>query len=372
MNFGIDVSKWQGDFDFKEAKREGIEFAVIKGGGGDGGLYTDSRFEENYKKCKETEIPVGAYWFGNALSNEEAKREAEYFYNYILKGRQFELPVYIDVESPAMLALGKDKLTEIVDLWCSYLENKGYFVGIYSSVYAFSVYMDDNKLKKYTHWVAQWAEKCTYPFTDILGIWQFGGDVNLLRSNIVSGVVCDQNYMYQNFVDVIKSGKFNGFGDTPNTDTGESDDNSIPASTQNKAGVKDIALEVIRGLWGVGTSRKEALTSAGYDYSEVQETVDKILAGTYKEPSSEALGNVGQIRENENAGDKENIQTFSPGDMVELTYDAVVYGTEKQFAEFVYSKELYILEISKNRAVISTSPDGDVTGAVDVKYLKKI
>ena len=29
--FGIDVSKWQGNFDFKQAKSEGVEFVILSG-----------------------------------------------------------------------------------------------------------------------------------------------------------------------------------------------------------------------------------------------------------------------------------------------------------------------------------------------------
>ena len=36
QRFGIDVSHWQGDFNFANAKNnEGVEFAIIKAGGGD-------------------------------------------------------------------------------------------------------------------------------------------------------------------------------------------------------------------------------------------------------------------------------------------------------------------------------------------------
>ncbi len=38
-----------------------------------------------------------------------------------------------------------------------------------------------------------------------------------------------------------------------------------------------IALEVIDGKWGNGSSRKDKLTSAGYDYKAVQREVNKIL-----------------------------------------------------------------------------------------------
>ena len=63
---------------------------------------------------------------------------------------------------------------------------------------------------------------------------------------------------------------------------------------------------------------------------------------------------------------------FAVGDRVQLIPDAVVYGTSKRFAEFVYKKTLYVREISNNRIVISTIPTGAVTGAVDKKYLKKV
>ena len=45
QKFGIDVSHWQGDFNFARAKsNEGVEFAIIKAGGGDAGLYKYSKF----------------------------------------------------------------------------------------------------------------------------------------------------------------------------------------------------------------------------------------------------------------------------------------------------------------------------------------
>ena len=42
--FGIDTSRWQGNFDFKSAKNnEGVDFAIIKAGGADDGLYEDRK-----------------------------------------------------------------------------------------------------------------------------------------------------------------------------------------------------------------------------------------------------------------------------------------------------------------------------------------
>lgn len=40
----------------------------------------------------------------------------------------------------------------------------------------------------------------------------------------------------------------------------------------------DIALEVINGKWGNGTTRKKRLTAAGYDYKAIQKIVNDLLA----------------------------------------------------------------------------------------------
>ena len=349
--FGIDISKWQGNFDFKKAAKEGVTFAILKGGGGDNGLYTDSKFENNYAEAKKNGIPVGVYWFSKALSVDEAAKEADYFYKNVLRKKQFELPVFIDVEHKSMLELGKDKLTEIVKAWCDKLETLGFWVGIYSTVYAYSAYMNDNELERYTHWVAQWAEECTYPKTDILGVWQFGGETNLIRRNTVADVVCDQNYMYRDFPSLIKERGLNGFDfDEPII--------SIPKS------VETLAKEVIDGKWGNGNDRKIRLENAGYDYEDVQNLVNLITEGMQNFPAStKPTANTPPQPKPDN--------TVRAGDLVRLANDATIYGTDKRFAPFVYNSLLYVRELKDNRAVISIVAEGPVTGAVDVQYLTK-
>ena len=51
----------------------------------------------------------------------------------LLKGKQFELPIYYDVENNERQgSLSKTQLTNIVDRFCSIIQNAGYFVGYYS------------------------------------------------------------------------------------------------------------------------------------------------------------------------------------------------------------------------------------------------
>ena len=56
-------------------------------------------------------------------------------------------------------------------------------------------------------------------------------------------------------------------------------------STQSKKSVETIAKEVIQGKWGNGTSRKVKLEKAGYNYSEVQTAVNKLLGTPSKTPA---------------------------------------------------------------------------------------
>ena len=41
---------------------------------------------------------IGVYWFTTARSVAEAMEEAEYFYKNCLKGKKFDMPIYLDVE----------------------------------------------------------------------------------------------------------------------------------------------------------------------------------------------------------------------------------------------------------------------------------
>ena len=261
--FGIDVSKWQGDFDFEKAKDEGVKFAVLRGAYSCG---KDIKFEQYYKACKALDIPVGVYHYSMAKNVTEARTEANFLIENVLKGKQFEYPIYMDVEDKVQSALGKEKLTDIVTAFCDTVERAGYYVGIYSSTSFFKTYMNLNELERFDKWVGQWTKACTYPGD--YGMWQFGGETNKIRSNKVAGVVCDQNYAMKDYPKIIKDKGLNGFGKT---------------AVKPVKSLAEIAREVIAGKWGNGTERKEKLSKAGYDYNAVQKEVNKIVKAQAKE-----------------------------------------------------------------------------------------
>ena len=188
MKWGIDVSRWQGNFNFELAKRQGIEFAILKAGGGDAGLYTDGKFERNMAECARLGIPVGAYFFGQAMDTNQAMKEAEYFCK-LLKGRQFPMKVWYDVEAKMLKAAG---LSTIVITFIERVRAEGYECGIYASESNLKTLCKTAAINNYPHWTARWTKSKPSIPTEI---WQFCGETNLIRSNKVAGVVCDQNYL---------------------------------------------------------------------------------------------------------------------------------------------------------------------------------
>lgn len=253
--FGIDISKWQKGFNFDRAISEGVKFVILRGAYS---VSKDTCFEDFYKACKARNLPVGVYLYSMATSVTEAKKEADFLIKNVLVGKTFEYPIYMDVEDNVQRKLGKKVLTDIVIAFCETLENAGYYTGIYSSASFFKTYMDESRLANYDKWVAQWSTNCTY--SGNYGMWQFGGETNRLRSNKIAGVTCDQDYALKDYPSIIKNAGLNGYGKKVDVKS-----------------IDDIAREVIAGMWGNGSERKQKLTSAGYNYADVQKKVNELL-----------------------------------------------------------------------------------------------
>lgn len=218
--FGIDISKYQKDMDLNQAKKEGVNFAIIRGMYGN---KKDTSFESNYTKAKNAGLAVGVYWWTRAVNEAQAKEEAQILIDTCLKGKQFEYPIYIDVEDKLLSGLGKSKVDAIITSALETLENAGYYAGFYLNYDWYTNKCNGSELaKKYTVWLARWTskEQSQYP------MWQFGGETNYIRTNQIAGQTCDQDYAYTDFPTIIKNAGLNGFGKGSNTGTGTT--NTIP------------------------------------------------------------------------------------------------------------------------------------------------
>lgn len=240
--FGIDVSRWQGDFNWAAAKKEGVQFGIVKCGGADGGLYEDSKFLYNCRESSAVGMKIGAYYFGNAATVAEAKKEAEHCIS-IIKGHAFSYPIYYDVEA-ARMNVGKANLDAIIRTWCETVEAAGYFVGFYMNMNWYKNYCNGSELaKRFTTWIASWgASKPTE-----CDMWQFGGETNLLRSNKITGKTVDQNYCYRDFPTEVRAKGLNGFKKT----------SSAPAS---KPTANEVVYTVVSGDTLSGIAAKYCTT----------------------------------------------------------------------------------------------------------------
>ena len=239
---GIDVSRWQGQIDWVKVKAAGIKFAILKCGGSDAGFYSDRTFEYNYNEAKKNGIAVGAYYFvgKDCISYEAGQADAKRMLS-ICSGKEFELPLFIDIE--AQDPKNKVGITDAIIGFYDVMKASGRNAGVYASkVSGFKDRIEDDRIQHIPHWVAQYNSTCTYDKPYI--IWQ-------------------------------KSSKGSVAGISGNVDLDEGVDNLFAA---NKKTDLDVVLAVLKGEYGNGEDRKSRLEQSGYNASDVQDKVNKTIA----------------------------------------------------------------------------------------------
>lgn len=91
---GIDVSAHNGRIDFPQAKRHGVDFAIIKAT--EGRTFRDSLFERNYRNARDAGLKVGAYHFFRF--DVDGAEQARNFAGAVA-GKTLSMPLVIDVEN---------------------------------------------------------------------------------------------------------------------------------------------------------------------------------------------------------------------------------------------------------------------------------
>lgn len=135
---GIDVSRYQGDVDFKKVKDAGASFVMIRVGYqvGTGGEYKlDPYFKDNIKNALANDLKVGVYFYSYADSEKEAKKQAKWVIKQI-KDYDISLPVVFDFESFNAfneMELSIFGLNEVADSFIETLDEAGYDGMLYGS-----------------------------------------------------------------------------------------------------------------------------------------------------------------------------------------------------------------------------------------------
>ena len=275
IEFGIDVSTWQDtNSDFVKAKNNsGVKFVYIRAGFGREASQKDNAFEAHYKNAKNAGLKVGAYWYSYATSKEDAIKEANACIA-CLKGKQFELPIFYDIEEYSILSKSAGELKDIISAFCDTLLKNGYYAGVYCG-FAVTDKVGTSFMNKYPVWFAQWYKECQY--TGNYGVWQFTEKVYVDGFGGIDG-----DYQYVDYTTYIKQNGYNGFPKTPDK----------PEDLSKKSNLT-LAFEVIDGKYGAGNVRKQKL---GNRYSDVQDVVNALLIETNEYLALKELFNKGIIK----------------------------------------------------------------------------
>lgn len=214
---GLDISEFQSGLNLQTVKNAGYEFVILRAGytGSRDGVSKakDSSFETFYKQAKNVGLGVGAYWFSRATSKQKGIDEANYMYNNCLKGKQFDYPIYLDVEDGTYQAkASKQAVTDGIIGFCQQMEKLGYFVGVYANANWFSTKINVSQIKAYSIWLAYWTtNKPSMSYT--FKMWQ-----NSSKGK-VGGYTVDTDYAYSDFPQIIKEAGLNGYPKSTPTPT---------------------------------------------------------------------------------------------------------------------------------------------------------
>ena len=352
----IDVSTWQGNINWNAVKSSGVKAAIIRAGFGSHMSQKDKKFDQNYTNAKAAGMPIGAYWYSYATSVSDAKSEAATCIE-VLKGKQFEYPIYYDLEDPSMTKCGKTVLTQIAVAFCEALEAAGYFVGIYANPNWLKNFLNYGTVKKYTLWLAHWGvSEPGYP----CDVWQYSS------SGSVSGISgrVDLDWGYRDFATTIKDGGFNGFS--------KETTNSSTSNTTSSDGFK--VGDIVKVNQGAKSYTGQPIASFVYNntYPIDQISGDRAVLdedGLCTAFNVKDLTKVGQTSTPSTSTPAPSTSGIKVGDTVRVNKGAKTYDGQS-LASFVYDRDHKVSQVSGDRVVIGLG--SAVTAAVKMSDLTKV
>lgn len=200
---GIDVSSYSGNIDWKKVKESGIDFAMIRVGGrgyGEKGeMYTDERALEYINGAKAEGIKVGAYFFSQAVSTEEAIEEADYV-KTVLGDIKLDYPVAYDWEiikddDARTDSVSASQATECARAFCDRVKELGYTPILYSPSRELYFKYDLSRLADVDIWYCEYANVPTFYYE--FSMWQYSSTGTI---DGIEGAV-DLNICFTNVAD---------------------------------------------------------------------------------------------------------------------------------------------------------------------------
>lgn len=174
---GIDVSEHQGVINWETVAGE-IDFAFIRlgyRGYTNGNIVTDGYYSTNMQGAIANGIPVGVYFYSQAVTYEEGVKEANYVLN-MLGDYALSYPIVLDREDPMQEDartndLSKEQHTQAALGFLETIEAAGRSAMIYTNQMYYALYLDLEQLYQYPIWFAQYANEPVWPYE--FSIWQY-------------------------------------------------------------------------------------------------------------------------------------------------------------------------------------------------------
>jgi hypothetical protein len=319
MKFGIDISRWQGMYDFEQAKKEGIEFAIFRCGGADDkniGMYYDSTYRRNYAECARLGIARGVYYLLDAANTDEAAEQARHCLS-LVEGMKLQLPVFADVEGEALNA---DNLTEIINRFCEIIKEAGYDAGVYASASPMVNLIDIRAIKEAGN--AVWCASYTAEIPNIgvdIDIWQYGGGSdNFIRDVHVAGQAVDQNFAYKDY----------NFDVAPEQTDVSTPDNNIDTNKYNGVKVRFTGETDVYGTYITAWHNEDGYDVDGYDGETMRLTHDGVVFAVVRESDIEAIGSI---------DDTANDNVINEGMQVRFTGNVDINGVPLKIYDRIYT-----------------------------------
>lgn len=189
---GIDVSHYQGEIEWEKVKNSGIEFVMIRlgfrGYGQEGVLKLDTKFQENIQGARAAGLDVGVYFFSQAITEQEAREEAEFVIEH-LQPYDLQLPVAYDPETILHDEARTDdvtgeQFTKNTVAFCETIENAGYDSMVYCNMLWQAYELDLKAIANYPIWYADYESKPQTPYH--FEYWQYSneGRVDGIQGNV--------------------------------------------------------------------------------------------------------------------------------------------------------------------------------------------
>lgn len=199
---GIDVSGHNGYIDWQAVKASGVDFAMLRIGGrgyGEAGsLYDDTYFRDNLRGAKNAGLWVGAYFFSQAITPQEAEEEAKYAIS-LLRGESLDFPLAFDwevletKEGARTDNISPDTLTQCARAFCDTVKKSGYTPALYTGSQLAYYKYDLGALSDIDIWYAFYNDTPAlyYNYT----MWQYSctGQVPGIQGDVDLNI-CFKNY----------------------------------------------------------------------------------------------------------------------------------------------------------------------------------